>query len=369
MGAMKCFEGILAAVPLALGMGVVLVASQTIVERGAGAAEIGNDGPELRVVQSHSEWADSNVGGPTITAYPDFKNVCSAFVVGYRTVSGPQLFPKWGNFAGECRDKAIPFVFSLTHENDKNNHKGSANFDPNIVAYMGDLNVATDLGRWVEAAFRTDGAGTVLKLALDTVNYRQTNVTGWPLQFGHLFLGANDRSVRGTLDSEIAVDADIRVDKDVVRPDLYPNGYSGHRVMLGAQLLWDEASPRTNKVHYVEIDLIQSEGYAASYGEPRHRLCNDAIYDRCFYSDNGQYAEGREVNYQAYLKKSPIPINTSQWTHVHIPLSKIYKELGWVSPPKSWSEAQLGGLYIGLESEGATQAVVELRNYRAYAMH
>ena len=105
------------------------------------------------VVQSPSELADSNVGGPTITAYPDFKNVCSAFVVGYRRVSGPQLFPKWGNFAGECRDKAIPFVFSLTHENDKNNHKGSANFDPNIVAYMGDLNVATDLGRWVEAAF------------------------------------------------------------------------------------------------------------------------------------------------------------------------------------------------------------------------
>lgn len=369
MGAMKRFEGTLAAVPLALGMGVILVASQTIVERGAGAAEIGNDGPELRVVQSHSELASSNVGGPTITTYPDFKNVCSAFVVGYRTVSGPQLFPRLGNFAGECRDNATPFVFSLTHENDKNNHKGSANFDSNIVAYMGDLNVATDLGRWVGAAFRTDAAGTALKLALDTVNYRQTNVTGWPLQFGHLFLGANDSSVKGALDSEIAVDADIRIDKDVVRPDLYPNGYSGHRVMLGVRLLWDEASPRTNNVHYLEIDLIQSDGYAASYGEPRHRLCNDAIYHRCFYSDNGQYPEGREVSYQGYLNNSPIPTNTSHWTHVHIPLSKIYKKLAWVSPPKSWSDAKLGGLYIGLESEGATQAVIELQNYRVYKMH
>lgn len=304
-----------------------------------------------------------------MTAYPDFKNVCSAFVVGYRNVDGPQLFPKLGNFAGACRGNSQPIVFSVTQENSKNNHAGSANFDPNIVSYMGDLNVAKDVGRWIGAAFQPDGDSAVLALSLDTINYRQTNVTGWPLQFGHLFLGANDRSVKGALDGEITIDADLRINKDLVRPALYQDGYSGHRVLIGARIDWSEESPRTNKVHYLEVDLAQSAGYAASYGDPRRPLCRDASYDRCFYSDDGRHAEGREVDYAASLNIDAIPVNSSQWTHVHIPLSQIYRKLGWVSPPKSWHAARLGGLYIGLELEGAAQEAIELRNYKVYSMN
>ena len=307
--------------------------------------------------------------GASMTAYPDFKNVCSAFVVGYRNVDGLRLFPKLGNFAGDCQNDSQPIVFGVTQENSRNNHTGSANFDPNIVAYMGDLDVATDVGRWIGAAFEHDSGGAVLTLSLDTVNYRQTNVTGWPLQFGHLFLGANDRSVKGTLDLDIAIDADLRIGKDLVRPALYPGGYSGHRAMIGARLDWSEDAPRTNKVHYLEIDLTQSPGYAASYHEPRHPLCQDARYDRCFYSEDGRYAEGREVNYGTFLSNEAIPVNASRWTHIHIPLSRIYRKLGWVSPPKSWSAGTLSGLYVGLESEGAAQEAIELRNYRVYSLN
>ncbi len=311
----------------------------------------------------------SEPGGTPITVYPDFQNVCSAFVVGYRNVDGPKLFPKLGDFAGDCRDGTPPIVFSVTHENDKNNHLGSANFDPNIVSYMADMNVATDVGRWIGAAFHRDASGTVLALSLDTINYRQTDVTGWPLQFGHLFLGANDRSVKGTLEAEITIDADLRISKELVRPALYPGGYSGHRVLIGALMNWSEESSRTNKMHFLEVDLAQSEGYAASYREPRHPLCQDARYDRCFYSEDGRRAEGRVVDYATFLNTQPIPVNAGGWTHLHIPLSQIYRKLGWVSPPKSWSVATLGGLYIGLESEGAAQETLELRNFRVYAVN
>lgn len=306
-------------------------------------------------------------GETPMTAYPNFKNVCSAFVVGYRNVGGPQLFPKLGNFAGACREDSQPIVFSVTQENGGNNHAGSANFDPNIVAYMGDVNVAKDLDRWIGAAFRQDAGGEVLALSLDTINYRQINVTGWPLQFGHLFLGANDRSVKGTLDAEIAVDADLRIIKELVRPDLYPGTYSGHRVLIGVRMDWTEESPRTNKVHYLEVDLAQSAGYAASYGDPRRPLCRDARYDRCFYSDDGRHAEGREIDYATFLNNETVPVNANRWIHVHIPLSQIYRKVGWVSPPKSWRAAALGGLYIGLESEGAAQEAIEVRNYRIYS--
>ena len=300
-----------------------------------------------------------------ITAYPYFKDICSAFIVGYHSVGGTQLYPTRGNFSGFCRNNPTPILFGVTHENDKNNHNGSANYDPNIIAYMGDLNFAIDFGRWLNSTFRPDLDGNVLLMSLDTVNYQQINVTGWPLQFGHLFFGANDLSVNTTLDQSIFVDFDIRVPQDVVRSELYTKGYSGHRVMVGARATWDETSPRTNKSHYLEIDLIQTDGYSTSYGEPIRPLCKDAQYDRCFYSENGKYAEGREISYRTFRQNS-IPTNTSQWVHVNIPLSEIFKKLRWVSPAESWASAKLNGLYIGIESEGATQTSIEIRNYQVY---
>jgi hypothetical protein len=301
-----------------------------------------------------------------LTAYPSFKNVCSTFVVGYQAIGGgARLSPKWGRFFGSCHNVSAPILFGVTHENDKNNHNGSANYDPNIGAYMADLDVEIDPGRWLKAGFAPYENGSVLAMALDTVNYRQINVTGWPLQFGHLFLGANDLSVKATLDKSVFVDFDIRILKEEVA--LNPFGYSGHRIMAGAQLLWDETVPRTNKTHFLEIDLIQSDGYSESYGDPKRPLCRDAIYDRCFYSDNGQYAEGREVSYESFLKQVPIPTNTDRWVQVHIPLSEICKKLNWVSRAGSWSAVKLNGLYIGIESEGATQATFEMRNYQVYA--
>ena len=204
-------------------------------------------------------------------------------------------------------------------------------------------------------------------MSLDTINYEQVDVTGWPLRFGHLFFGANDLSVKSTMDKAISIDFDIRVEADHVQSGLYPNKYSGHRILVGAKVEWDEVSPRYNKIHYLETDLIQSDGYSASYHDPNRPLCKDAIYDRCFYSDNGQYAEGREVGYSTALNNPPLRTNSIQWVHIHIPLTDICTKLRWVSPPTSWSSANLTGLYIGIESEGAAQAKVEIKNYQVYA--
>ena len=319
------------------------------------------------IAQTKSRSFGPILKGVQITAYPNFGNICSAFVIGFRNVVGPQLYPKWGHFNRNCHINATtPIVFGVTHENEKNNHNGSANYNPNIVAYMGDFNFTTDFGRWLNSTFYPTANGSVLTMSLDAVNYQQINVTGWPLQFGHLFFGANDLSVSSTLDKSIFIEFDIRVLQDVVRPALYPAGYSGHRLMVGTKATWDETSPRTNKSHFLEIDLLQTDGYSASYSEPDRPLCKDNVYDRCFYSANGQYAEGREISYQAFVKNPPIPTNTKQWVRVHIPISAIFKKLGWVSPPKSWSSARISGLYIGIESEGATQTAIEIRNYQVY---
>ena len=112
-------------------------------------------------------------------------------------------------------------------------------------------------------------------MSLDTINYEQVDVTGWPLRFGHLFFGANDLSVKSTMDKAISIDFDIRVEADHVQSGLYPNKYSGHRILVGAKVEWDEVSPRYNKIYYLETDLIQSDGYSASYHDPNRPLCKD----------------------------------------------------------------------------------------------
>ena len=320
----------------------------------------------LRLSQTTTDSSAATSRKVQITSYAQFRGICSAVVVGYRKLDGPQLYPQWGNFTGACQNNSAPILFGVTHENDKNNHIGSANYDPNIVAYMGDFNFATDYGRWLDSKFYPDGDNSVLTMSLDTISYQQINVTVWPLQFGHLFFGANDLSVKSTLDKAIFIEFDLRVLKDVVRPEEPPTGYSGHRIMVGMRATWDEVKPRVNKSHYMEIDLLQSDKYSASYGDPDRPLCKDISYDRCFYSIDGQYAEGREISYQVVVKNSTIPTNTSQWVHIKIPISAILRKLHWVSPPGSWDSATLSGLYIGIESKGSAQSAFEVRNYEVY---
>jgi len=309
-------------------------------------------------------------GTTSITRYPFFNNVCSAFVVGFETISGGgvSLYPKLGNFQGDCADRSAPILFSVTQENLLNSHAGAANYDPNILSYMADYNsLATDLGRWFNMGFYGPSLDNSMGMSLDTVNYTETNITGWPLQYGHLFFGLNDLS-----------EFDIRIRSAQVQPQLYQNlcrmiednnlcDYSGHRLMVGAVFNWNEPS-RENTTHAFEANLNQTEGYSTLYGDPDYEICHSAVYDRCWYDPTGDNSEGREITLTNYVPTAPtIPENSNEWTHVAIPLSTLVKGFTWAFPPSSWSQAKLGGIYIGMESMGATRYWIELKNYQVTA--
>ena len=302
-----------------------------------------------------------------LTANSDFRDMCVLFATGYsKDASSGKLRPTFGHDTGTCDGKRKAFVVSVTHESPKNNHIGAANYRPEIADYMADFDYAQDLGHWFTFALNAEDGAPVAVLGLDTVNFKKTNVTGWPLQYGHLFVGFNDSSFGGTLGSTSYVEFDIRIRTDEVRKDLYP-GYSGQRVLMGVGASWPEAAPRKNTTHFLEIDLIQADGYTESYGEPQRPLCKDAVYDRCFYDPQGVWAEGRELRLSRELHVPPPPVNSDHWMHVKIPLTAIVRKLSWVSPPADWSTAKWTGLYFAIESEGATRTLVELRRYRNYA--
>ena len=142
-----------------------------------------------------------------------------------------------------------------------------------------------------------------------------------------------------------------------------PNIFSGHRIMLGTLLDWPEQN-RTNRAHYFEVNFAQTPGYAVIYHDPDLSLCHDMVYDRCAYDPYGQWAENRYVSYDK-VSGSSLTLATDQWVHIRVPLSYA-RQLGWVSPPTSWANATFGGLYIGLESTGATRYWIEIKNYQVY---
>lgn len=300
----------------------------------------------------------------SVTSYPDFVQLCTAFVVGHAAPShgDSQSLPVLGRFSGDCSQHKKPLLFSFSHENAKNSHIGAANYKPEIHSYMSDFDLDKDRGRWLDFKVSGEGAERQIALAINSIHYQDTDLTGWPLRYGHLFVGANDLSAVAILEQNVRVEFDIRVPIALLRSQLTKD-YSGVRVLIGAVAQWTERPPRINRDHFFEIDLMQTNGYNESYGDPSYPACDDGPYDRCYYSPAGRFAEGRNISLSSRLHIDNLSVGQEGWTHISVPLSSTIRGLHWVSPPATWGEAKLKGIYIGIESQGAVQTMIEIRHY------
>jgi hypothetical protein len=299
-----------------------------------------------------------------LTNYPSFVGLCAAMVTDY--VHSPmdplKLVPVLGNYMGHCQVKAHPMLLSVTQENPQNTHIGAANNLTGLSSHMNDFNIGSDLGSWVRFQM-TQAEQPVVTLGLDLIHTHKINVTGWPLQYGHVFVGLTDLSVRKeAISSPICMTFDIRNTQARVDQD-GSGSYSGYRILVGALGTWAEAPPRKNHAHFLAIDLLRTPGYGESYGQRDLPLCNDVRYTRCYYSKDGQYSEGRVVNFNKNTEDSLLTANNSQWTHVAIPVASIFEQLQWASPPASWEAATISGVYFGIEAEGSSDISIDVKNY------
>lgn len=288
-----------------------------------------------------------------ITAYTDFADLCYAYTTG-TTLAGPT----WGGFAPTCPPDAAPWLFSVTQETPAGDHDGSANWIGPGIAYMADYTYPLDLGRWLTMTER----GGIVSLA-ENIRSGTNSATGWPLAYGHTFVGGNDISIppNATLDRDVAVDMDVQLAR--LPPRSVGPHFVGARIVLGGLIEWPESHGRTNTDHYLEIDLAQTPGYGRSLGSFANRpLCFDAPYDGCFYDPNGRNPEGRYVSYDGVLGRPSVPIGGS-WTHIAVDYGKVAKALHWVSPPATWANAYLAGLYVAVEGIGQQRTILKIRNW------
>jgi hypothetical protein len=327
---------------------------------------------------------NSNLSESSATAYPNMASYCSEYVVGWDSANGNE----YGNTSpASCvAPDGNPLVFGVSHESPANGHTGAANYSATRAVYMNDYS-QSDIGTWLNNGFYPVTTGNSFGLALDTLNYQSVeSQTGWPIQYGHLFYGLVDTSVASKLNNSVYIEFDIRIRGDeigspisqnvigapappVAFASLFANGFSGHHITVGADAIWQEQNGRTNQDHFLEVTISDPNSYYTSYADPTSSdpHCTDAVYDRCFFDTAGTYAEGKYVSYSRYLKNPVLPLNTDNWTHVKIPFSDVLKGLNWVSPPTDWSRAHLSGLYIAIESMGATREWFEVKNYQVYS--
>ena len=144
-----------------------------------------------------------------LTRYSHLNHLCWSFSKG-KHVTEPGEQPR---HSGQdlCSPAQKPIVFSVTHENDRNNHLGSANYDPRITSYMHDFDERKDFGTWFGFNLYKDGKANILEEQLNTVDFDTINVTGWRLRFGHLFFAFNDLTVSHPLVDRIFVEFDIKL--------------------------------------------------------------------------------------------------------------------------------------------------------------
>ncbi len=291
-------------------------------------------------------------------ANTDFDASCLVFAQGYEETPDGRLATRFAPAPAGCQD-AARLTVSVTHENAQNNHAGSRNENARILSYQVDFD-SHDPGTWLSAAL-SDSRPQILTLRLDTTGPERINVTGWPISYGHMFLGAQNSSISSALDADVAIAFDARISSEP--SGALENGYAGARVLLGALGVWNEGVGRANTAHFLELDLRIAEGYALSYGDPIRSGCQDRSYDRCFYDPGGRYAEGR------FLVAGDEFGNPQQlsdgWVHYRFALSQSFRSLGWVVPPANWGAAKITALYFAIESEGGARTQVELRHYQA----
>ncbi|NUN04803.1 MAG: thrombospondin type-1 domain-containing protein [Bdellovibrio sp.] len=322
--------------------------------------------PGFQALDSHSflSASSSSLEFTNSSNADDRSQLCHRWVNG----NDQNGVPTWGPPIGNCDNKSLPLLFSVTHENECNTHmpcKGYSydlNYKDNILAYMADYD-PKDIGQWIKYSAVGNSTANQIEFALDTINYANNkSPTGRPVSNGYIFFGMANLEFNGkvNLNEELWVEFEYNVAASETGDPIK----AGNRLMLAAALNWDEPG-RANKAHYFEVNLYKTKDYHKAHFDI-NQCTKDANYDHCYYDSNGKWAEGKYISAAMAFGEPGPTVPDGQWRKVRIDLFKLAKKFQWFHPPSDWSQAKTDGLYIGLESKDLSRIYAKIRNLRIW---
>ncbi len=152
-------------------------------------------------------------------------------------------------------------------------------------------------------------------------------------------------------------------------------GAAEARVLFGAVATW------SGRPHYVEVNLMRTEGFdrckpdswfptnqAADYGVSTCDSVNGPYDHRHHGNPNLGHPE------LVYLNGQKLPgapqaelVPGGGWVHFRIPISQIYRQYNWFDAPGvAWSEVKDLSFYFGVEVKDLSTVSMEFENYKVY---
>ena len=164
-------------------------------------------------------------------------------------------------------------------------------------------------------------------------------------------------------------------------------------VGMGTRHMGQNGNKLTSETNFMEVNLARTEGYdyCISGRQPYFgirlpvdlpRLNSDPskIYDlrhcwglSAFRAGNLAASEltiGGELVY--YNARTTAEINITSlpdsWRQVRIPMSALIEDYKWQRPPSKWNDAEVAGVYLGIEAWGRALAEWEVKNLLVYKL-
>ena len=222
-------------------------------------------------------------------------------------------------------------------------------------------------GRMWSYAFHPKADGTFqLGFALDKVNHAG-------FEDRYTFVGFNDSFdinpglSRPNVGQGLV--ADFRLGLFAAERSSYPGvGLAKNRVMVALAARWN------NRTYYLEVNLWRDPEFdLCPYGPSTGGTIPSSICDaQGVYDRRASWTEGEAIYFHggalSQVLGSVIPALSpnSGMTSFRIPFTELFKAAPWVQPPTNWSDVQVAGLYLGIETWGKGRVWFEVDNYRLY---
>lgn len=143
-----------------------------------------------------------------------------------------------------------------------------------------------------------------------------------------------------------------------------PGPDNNQRITVGAGVSWN------GQTHWVEINLYAHQfdwcgttNRGNPDGLPAGTCDTAGIYDRRSYF-GGEIVELTVPGLGNYARLVP----GAGWTRYWIDWGELIRAYPWQTPPADWADAEIVGVYVGIESIGRTWAYLQVRDFTTWGM-
>ena len=168
----------------------------------------------------------------------------------------------------------------------------------------------------------------------------------------------NHNLPRPNLSENLSIELDLGILEAEQVNDSNPNiGLAKNRVMVGSMARWGGEN------HFLEINLYRTNNFDL------YTMDSENLIDR-YVSIPGVeifYYYRPMLSHITGIENDLPTLSVNQTaTHIEVPLAQLFKSSEWSPKPENWRDAEIAGIYIGMEIWGRGRVRIVFDDYQLY---